>query len=205
VIEEFFTDLRQQLPTAPPVWNNVKRAYAGRAYHNLSHLNEMLMHLGGFRKQGIKPQDPLIFGIALVYHDIVYKPTRSNNEERSAQSATKLLRRNTGLSDERIHNCRRLILATKHHQLQEKDPPDTGLLIDLDLAVLARPAADYDRYAAAIRKEYWMVPGFVYRKERTRVLTALLDRPHIYQTEHGRSAYEAAARENLWRELRQLA
>jgi predicted metal-dependent HD superfamily phosphohydrolase len=89
--------------------------------------------------------------------------------------------------------------------LSETDPPDTPLLIDLDLAVLARPATDYDRYTAAIRKEYWMVPGFVYRKERTRVLAHLLDRPTIYQTPYGRKHYEAPARENLWRELRELA
>jgi predicted metal-dependent HD superfamily phosphohydrolase len=205
VIEEYVTRLRQQLPTAPPTWVNIKRAYAGRAYHNLDHLREMLHHLQHHESSGVRPHDPLIFGVALVYHDIVYKPTRSNNEERSAQSAVKLLRRNPEVADERVTACRRLILATKQHQLSETDPPDTPLLIDLDLAVLARPATDYDRYTAAIRKEYWMVPGFVYRKERTRVLAHLLDRPTIYQTPYGRKHYEAPARENLWRELRELA
>ena len=200
MVEAFFTTLQQQLDCPLATWTNIEKAYAGRAYHNLNHLEEMLVHLA----KHPPPKDPLVFGIALVYHDIVYKPTRSDNESRSADSATRLLEAQGTFSQERIDRCREMILCTKDHLPSEQDDGDEALLIDLDLAVLARKPADYDRYTAALRKEFWMVPGFVFRNGRRNVLTSLLDRPKIFRTEKGYADYEAPARENLWRELREL-
>ncbi|WP_116126130.1 hypothetical protein [Lewinella sp. IMCC34183] len=200
MIQDYFTELSQQLAPTGLNWENVRRAYAGRAYHNLTHLDEMIGHL----PQHAAPQDPVVFGVALVYHDIVHKPTRSDNEERSARSAERDLRQDTSISAERIDRCRQLILSTKQHLPSPADDGDEALLIDLDLAVLARAPDSYDQYATAVRREFWMLPYFVFRNGRTRVLTALLDRPAIYHTAFGRDHYEAPARENLWRELRNL-
>ncbi len=202
-IESFFHSLQQQLPTLDLNWKNVRRAYTGRPYHNLDHLNEMLRHLDRHRNAGNAPTDEGIFGMALVYHDLVYKPTRSDNEQRSAQAAEELLLVGE-ISADRIAHCTALIMATKSH-LPNPEDHDAALLIDLDLAVLAREPEGYDRYAAAVRKEFWMVPGFVFRKGRVKALTQLLDREHIYQTAYGRAEYEKQARENLWREVRSLA
>ena len=202
-IESFFYSLQQQLPTLDLNWKNVRRAYTGRPYHNLDHLNEMLEHLEHHRSAGNAPTDEGIFGMALVYHDLVYKPTRSDNEQRSAQAAEELLLAGN-ISLDRIAHCTALIMATKAH-LPVPQHHDANLLIDLDLAVLARDADGYDRYAAAVRKEFWMVPGFVFRKGRVKALNQFLDREHIYQTDYGRAEYEEQARENLWREVRSLA
>ena len=204
-IEAYFAALQQQLPKVPLDWKNVRRAYTGRAYHNLDHLNEMLAHLQRHRRASPEatPQDAALFGMALVYHDLIYKPTRKDNEQRSAQAAANLLREGK-LAPERIAYCERLILTTKTHLPSQPVDPDTALLIDLDLAVLARAPQDYDRYRTAIRREFWMLPGFVFRKGRTKALTTFLNRPHIYHTPYGSAHYEAAARENLWRELRSL-
>ncbi|MGB3801408.1 MAG: hypothetical protein WA952_16440 [Lewinella sp.] len=200
MVESYFADIRRQLDCPEESWHNVEQAYAGRAYHNLDHLDEMLALL----PEHEPPRDTLVFGISVVYHDIVYKPTRSDNEQRSADSATRLLERGGKLTADRIARCADLILATKGHIPSEHDDGDEALLIDLDLAVLARSPTDYDRYTAALRKEFWMIPGFVFRNGRRKVLTGLLDRPRIYHTEVGSSRYEAPARENLWRELREL-
>ena len=202
-IESFFHRLEQQLPTLDLSWKNVRRAYTGRAYHNLDHLDEMLHHLDRHRSAGSVPTDEGIFGMALVYHDLVYKPTRSDNEQRSAQAAEELLLAGK-ITPDRIARCNALIMATKAHLPVPKDH-DANLLIDLDLAVLARDPDGYDRYAAAVRKEFWMVPGFVFRRGRVRALNQFLDREHIYQTDFGRAEYEEQARENLWREVRSLA
>ncbi|PPK87494.1 putative metal-dependent HD superfamily phosphohydrolase [Neolewinella xylanilytica] len=200
MVEAFFTHLCDHLDCPQESWKNVRKAYAGRAYHNLDHLDEMLAHL----PDHVPPLDPSVFGIALVYHDIVYKPTRSDNERRSAHSAERLLEQGGKLTPDRIRRCTELILATKEHLPSLQDNGDESLLIDLDLAVLARPPEAYDRYTAALRQEFWMVPGFVFRSGRRKVLTTLLDRTHIYHTELGRATYEGPARENLWRELREL-
>ncbi|MBB4078993.1 putative metal-dependent HD superfamily phosphohydrolase [Lewinella aquimaris] len=207
MIEAYFFEVQAQLSSSLVDWKNIRRAYAGRPYHNLDHLNEMLTHLKRHQSAAGAdplPLDPLIFGVALIYHDIVYQPTRADNEARSAQSAVKMLRREGNLSEGRIDRCRRLILSTKKHRPSPDDDGDEALLNDLDLAVLARDPISYDRYADAIRKEFWMFPGFVFRTGRIKTLTNLLDRPHIYHTELGRQEYETPARENLWRELRNL-
>ena len=150
------------------------------------------------------PQNPDVFGFALLYHDIVYKPTRKDNEERSAASAARQLELGGQASGEQIRRCRELILATRDHLPAAQDDGDEALLIDLDLAVLARDPSGYDRYLDAVRREFWMVPGFVFRKARRQFLTTFLDRPTVYHTDYGRAHYEPAARENLWRELREL-
>jgi predicted metal-dependent HD superfamily phosphohydrolase len=202
-IESYFDQLRTQLAPAPLDWENVRHAYANRAYHNLDHLQEMLDHLEHHRTAGATVIDEHIFGMALVYHDLVYKPTRKDNEARSAAAAADLLGQHPALDQVRIDRCTQLIMATKIHLPGPDDTGDEALLIDLDLAVLARGTDGYDRYATAVRKEFWMLPGFVFRKGRSKALTSFLDREHIYHTEFGQKAYETKARENLWRELRE--
>ena len=156
------------------------------------------------QEQHAPARDPEVFGFALLYHDIVYKPTRKDNEERSAASAARQLDLGGQVSPARIERCRQLILATRSHLPAPRDDGDEALLIDLDLAVLARDPAGYERYLAAVRREFWMIPGFVFRKARRQFLTTFLDRPTVYHTAYGRAHYESAARENLWRELREL-
>ncbi|THH39257.1 HD domain-containing protein [Neolewinella litorea] len=200
MVKPFFDDLVRRLPTAGLNWNNLRRAYAGRPYHNLEHLEEMVAHLPRHRP----PADADMLGVALLYHDIVYKPTRIDNEERSAQSAVRDLQQMSDLAADRVDRCRQLILATKDYQPSDRDDGDEALLVDLDLVVLARDPAGYAQYAAALRQEYWMLPYFTFRPKRSEAITAFLDRPHIYHTDYGREHYEAQARENLWRELRDL-
>ena len=200
VVESYYAQLQGSLQLPPDCWRNIKRAYAGRAYHNLDHLQEMIGHLD----HHVPPKYPDIFGFALLYHDIVYKPTRKDNEARSAASAARQLEIGGRTPSDCIQRCQELIMATREHLPSAQDDGDEALLIDLDLAVLARDPSGYDRYLAAVRREFWMVPGFVFRKARRQFLTTFLDRPSVYHTAYGRTHYEPAARENLWRELREL-
>lgn len=200
MVQEYFNDLSRQLGPSGLSWDNIRRAYAGRPYHNLDHLAEMI----GYLHVTPPPHDPQMFAAALLYHDIVYKPTRIDNEARSARSVGKALQETPSVNAERIERCRRLVMATKRHLPSPTDDGDEALLIDLDLAVLARQPAAYDRYTDAVRQEFWMLPFFVFRKGRNKVITELLNRPQIFTTAYGREHFEAQARENLWRELRVL-
>lgn len=77
---------------------------------------------------------------ALFYHDIIYKVTRKDNEERSAIFAVERLKQlqEAGKSDLRLNNistrCEKMILTTKTHTIS--DDNDTNLFTDADLSIL---------------------------------------------------------------------
>lgn len=134
------------------------------------------------------------------FHDAVYDPTRTDNEERSAllaQTQLKGLELKASLR-ERVGE---LIRATQTHQ-----PTDAtaAWLLDADLAILGSEPQVYFAYARAIRLEYAWMPEERYREGRVRILTGFLERPQIYHTAPFRQRFEASARQNLTEEVLRL-
>ncbi len=202
-VAEFYQDARRKLGDGfQDYWPEIEQAYRGRPYHNLAHLAEMIGQLHAVPEMPAPASSP-IFAMALIYHDYVYQPTRRDNEARSADVCDEHLH-GDGLAQEKRNRCRELIMATKTHQPSTTDDGAEAWLIDLDLAVLARPAAGYQDYIRAIRKEFWMYPGFLYRPGRIKVLRHFLDMESIYKTPYGQENFEERARINLAAELRQL-
>jgi predicted metal-dependent HD superfamily phosphohydrolase len=94
----------------------------------------------------------------------------------------------------------RLILVTKTHEPEAAGVPDGGLMVDVDLAILGQPRAEFQAYDRAIREEYAWVPTEIYEEKRREVLQRFLLRPRLYQTDFFFGKYEAQARANLaWR------
>ncbi|MEO0735119.1 MAG: hypothetical protein AAFZ52_19955, partial [Bacteroidota bacterium] len=141
-----------------------------------------------------------LFGLALVYHDVIYRAGRKDNEARSADLLEKDLRE-MGQDQAAADYCRRLIMATKLHVPSSEDAGEEALLIDLDLAVLARDTTGYDNYTQGVRQEFRKYPGFLYRPGRKKALRHFLEQDRIYHTAFFRDLYEDLARENLRREL----
>jgi predicted metal-dependent HD superfamily phosphohydrolase len=180
-----------------PVFEHLARAYAEpqRAYHTLEHIRDCLAQ---FDQASMLAERPVEVETALWLHDVVYNPRAPDNEERSAEWAEKLLRRNgvTGVAVERI---RALILATKH---QAPAPGgDAALLVDIDLSILGMDVEIFERYEQKIGQEYSFVPEQAFREGRIRILESFLKREFIYQTSFFRERYEAQARENLLRSI----
>ncbi|WP_273443830.1 hypothetical protein [Neolewinella agarilytica] len=188
-------------PAAVTAWPAIKKAYEGRAYHNLNHLQEMIGHFpknAPFRLP--ESRQAAIFGIALIYHDIIYQAGRKDNEKCSADRAEAALLL-AGASTAETDYCRSLIMATKTHQPDGPEANDQCLLIDLDLAVLARTPEGYDIYARAVRQEFSWFPDFLYRPGRKKALQHFLEQDFIYYTPMFREGYEDRARANLKREM----
>lgn len=179
-------------------WNEIQKKYSSkfRHYHNLEHLEHMLNELDEVRSQ-VKDLDTLLF--AIFYHDIVYKPTKSDNEH---QSALLFEKRISPTSFSNIAACVTQIELTKEHQRSTDN--DTNILLDLDLSILGKNPQEYLQYSKNIRKEYQIYPDFMYRKGRKKVLKHMLELESIYKTTFFKQAYEHQARENLRRELSQL-
>lgn len=170
-----------------------------RAYHTELHLRECLEWLDRLRALA---RDPAALELAIWYHDAVYRPRRSDNEQASADLATADLRA-AGAIDTLIAEVSALILATTHRATPP--PGDTALLADIDLAILGAPAPRYAEYEAQIRAEYRWVPGFVFRSRRAALLREFLARPRLYSTPELFDRLEAQARLNLAHAIHELS
>jgi predicted metal-dependent HD superfamily phosphohydrolase len=139
---------------------------------------------------------------AIWFHDAVYVPGGSDNEDRSAHLAqTALLA--CAAPPETARRIAELVLATRH--LTVPRDVDAQLLCDVDLSILGRGPEIFDEFERRIRREYHWVPDPAYRMARSEVLSGFLGRHPIYQTEYFQHLYENPARANLERVIAQLA
>jgi predicted metal-dependent HD superfamily phosphohydrolase/dephospho-CoA kinase len=181
----------EQVALRKPLYDDLCRRYAEphRSYHTLEHVRACLRDLD---RAG--SPDAAIVEMALWYHDAIYDPRTHDNEERSAIFAEESMRANR-LADELIRRVTRLIRATKTHNASvDRLAP---LFVDIDLAILGAPPAQFAAYERGIRAEYHWVPEFIYRRERARVLRQFLAREPLFNTERLRAALEQRAKVNL--------
>jgi predicted metal-dependent HD superfamily phosphohydrolase len=191
-------------PSAEAVLGEAVQAYAAphRHYHTLGHIAALLALLG---RHGADAADRDALALAILFHDVVYEPTRQDNEEASAAWATGRLT-GLGLSEELRRKVARYIVATRHDRASEAAAEaDLALLLDLDLSILASAPHDYRLYAQAVRREYAFVPDALYRTGRRRVLEGLRQRERIYLTAPLHAAWEQPARANIAAEIARLA
>ena len=168
----------------------------GRHYHNLSHIEDCLAALA--RVDGLSAAEREILSAAIWWHDVVYDPTRSDNEELSAQFAEQNVR--PDISGE----VGRLIRLTRTHDVQADDRLG-AILISIDLSILGAEPARYDAYAAAIRQEFIHVGDADYRAGRAGVLRRFAARAVIFPDAGFAATYDRRARDNLARELASLS
>ena len=170
-----------------------------RRYHATEHLRAVLDHVDALAEHA---GDPDTVRLAAWFHDAVYRPDRSENEERSAALAVRALTE-AGLSRERVAEVARLVRLTVTHRPEPGDR-DGEVLCDADLAVLGGPPQAYAAYAAAVREEYAFVPEEDFRAGRAAILRQLLALPALYRTTTALDRFDAAARANLAAELTRL-
>ncbi|MFE0853555.1 hypothetical protein CJD44_29190 [Streptomyces sp. alain-838] len=171
-----------------------------RRYHTLAHLTAVLDHVDVLEEYA---DDPDAVRLAAWFHDAVYLPDRSENEERSARLAERALPE-AGVPAGKTAEVARLVRLTVTHS-PAGDDRDGQVLCDADLAILASPPSAYAAYTAAVRQEYHFVPDDAFREGRAAVLRQLLDLPRLFHTPHGRREWEATARYNLTGELEMLS
>ncbi|WP_415952312.1 hypothetical protein [Streptomyces sp. KLOTTS4A1] len=170
-----------------------------RRYHTLDHLTAVLSHVDVLADHAT---DPELVRLAAWFHDAVYLPERSENEERSARLAERALAE-AGLEPSAVAEVARLVRLTTTHAPAEDDRNGQALC-DADLAILASSPAAYAVYTAAVREEYAFVPDEAFRGGRAAILEQLLALPRLFHTPHGAGHWETAARANLAKELADL-
>jgi predicted metal-dependent HD superfamily phosphohydrolase len=171
-----------------------------RHYHTLAHLTAVLDHVDVLEEYAA---DPDVVRLAAWFHDAVYLPERSENEERSARLAERALPE-AGVGDTRTAEVARLVRLTVTHDPADDDR-DGQVLCDADLAILAAPPSAYAAYTAAVREEYHFVPNDAFRSGRAAILRRLLGLPRLFRTPYGQEKWEATARYNITSELEMLS
>ncbi|MBT9394961.1 hypothetical protein KLP40_17480 [Hymenobacter sp. NST-14] len=180
-------------------YRQLESAYSGpgRHYHNLTHIRALLDTVD---QHAALVHDRAVVELAIWFHDAVYDYRSAENEIRSAALARQFLARTT-LSPEQQARVAYLIECTARHTARHAPAPDLDFFLDADLQILGAAEADYAEYARQIRQEYRLIPGFLYRRGRRKVLEQLLNTPVLYCTPEFRARLDAAARRNLRWEL----
>jgi predicted metal-dependent HD superfamily phosphohydrolase len=177
----------------------VAYAESTRAYHTAEHIRDCLAQFDLSQHTAQRPDE---VEAAIWFHDAVYLPGGSDNEEGSARLAQTTLAE-AGAPLEAAHRIAGLVLATQH--LAIPGEPGAALLCDIDLSIFGRAPEVFDQFERRIRLEYGWVPEPVYRSARAEILDGFLRRPSIFQTDFFRERYEIPARANLQRVIAQLS
>ena len=201
VLKDTFIELLKNYtdndPLKEELWTEIEKNYSDekRYYHTLQHLDNLLRQLSEV-KGDIKNWETILF--TLYYHDIIYNPLKSDNEEKSAVLAEKRMKE-ISVSSEIINHCKKQILATKGHNKSTDN--DTNYFTDADLSVLGQPWETYSKYYKNIRKEYSVYPDLVYHTGRKNVVRHFLSMDRIFKTDFFFNKFETQAKRNLTKEL----
>jgi predicted metal-dependent HD superfamily phosphohydrolase len=188
----------------------LREAYAtpARAYHHFGHVEAVLAHFSSVA-DGPGWSRPSEAWLAVLYHDAIHVPGRSDNEARSAALATAEIGHWLPGASLDVARVAALIELTARHgtlapeQLGDgPDGDDRRHFLDCDMAILGADPATFDAYDQAIAEEYrGVVPAWLYRVNRRRFLRGLLRRERIYLSDFFRDRFETPARTNLRRVL----
>lgn len=201
MLKAIFISLTNKYTSQPALaenlWADIEKHYTSpkRHYHNLQHLENMYTRLKGCHTQ-INDWDTLLF--SLFYHDIIYKASSKDNEEKSALAAIKALNQ-IGYPKEKIRLCGEQIMTTKSHEATINN--DTNLFTDADLSILGADWDSYLEYSKQVRKEYSIYPDFLYNPGRKKALEHFLAMENIFKTAYFQQKFEQQARINLVAEI----
>ncbi len=121
-----------------------------RAYHNLNHIEDCLKEFDDYYKDKtyLTKEAIQIIKFALIYHDCIYDPKNTNNEELSAQRAFIDLS-SVGFDILNSKLVYKAILATKHLETQKNHYPE--IICDIDLSILGKDPDTFWLYDKQIR------------------------------------------------------
>lgn len=179
-----------------------------RAYHNTSHLEDVLAKLD-WAKDAVAAEPEVLamdgaardrmfarIALALFYHDVIYDTKAKDNEEKSRRLFCDHAR-TFGMQDADIAAISRLIDITASHT--NAAAIDEKIMADCDLAILGAGRFAFEAYDLGIRREYAHVPSPLYAAARKKILRHFLETPRLFKTEAFHAAFDAAARDNLAR------
>jgi len=170
---------------------------ASRHYHNLKHIENLITQI---ETLSLSAYDNAILINVALFHDVIYKAGRKDNELKSAEFATYWLSKLNMRTTELEIICD-IIRSTNAHQSSDLL---TQIFLDIDLSILGENEENYQKYLVKIRKEHISIPNYLYKIGRKRFLKNMLSRKAIFSTSEYFETFENQARKNLSNELNVL-
>lgn len=166
-----------------------------RTYHNTTHLRHMLANLSMLNSLSTENV------LACFYHDYIYVPGNSDNEEKSTKIALVQLTK-LGFDKPLIDAVITRIMATIKHSDAFND--EVNQFLDSDMSILAASPIKYAQYQEKVRAEFRTIPNFLYFRGRKSFLKAIVKQRNIFLSEKTRTLWEDQARQNIISELAML-
>lgn len=164
-------NIKCDINTILAMWNE-----SHRHYHNLDHLNDLISQINSFKNESnisSKEYEKLL--ITSLFHDIIYDPMKSDNEEKSAEFFINCCENKT--SD--IFEIQKAILETKTH---ESSIGLSTLFNRFDMNIVDRDFDQLLKWEEGIHEEFKSY-GEKYKEGRLMFLESLLDK-HLNNTEN---------------------
>ncbi len=156
-------NIKCDINTLLSMWNE-----SHRHYHNLNHLNDLIDQINENKsKYSEKEYEKLM--LTALFHDCVYDPTSSENEEKSADFFENCcLDKNSDVLE-----VKQMILDTKTHQSTTNLSESFN---HYDMNIVERDFDQLLEWENGIREEYSVYPKETYKEGRVKFLESLLDK-----------------------------
>jgi predicted metal-dependent HD superfamily phosphohydrolase len=174
------------------IHQNLIKSYSElqRHYHTLTHIAHCLSL---FDKISAELQNPEALELAIWFHDVIYKPGATDNEQLSADQFMALS--NGKFSDQLRDTVYQHIMATVHDG-SEFENADTNYMLDIDLSSFGRPWPEFIRDSDNLRLEMGDLSDEIFYKKQASFQDRLFSRPRFFRSKYFYDHFESQARQN---------
>ena len=183
-------------------WQEILEHYTKKwkYYHNLNHIYSFVELFEKYNNniQNYKSE----FLISIFFHDIIYIPSRKDNEDESMNLFNKFYSETNpkNLNKEKVIE---FISETKNHTLNIiHNNEELNYFLDMDMHILSEE--NWEDYENKIRKEYPYLSEIEYKNGRIKFLQSCLNKEKIYRTKIFYDAFEQKARSNIKKIIEKL-
>ena len=157
-------NIKCDVNTLLSMWNE-----SHRHYHNLNHLNDLIEQINENKsKYSEKEYEKLM--LTALFHDCVYYPTSSTNEEDSAKF---LIECAVDKSNSDILEVKQMVLDTKTHK---STTPLSESFNKFDMSIVERDFDQLLEWETGISQEFSIYTKEEYKEGRVKFLESLLDK-----------------------------
>ena len=169
-----------------------------RFYHTLQHIEHCIFM---FDECSALVDNPDALELAIWFHDVIYEPSASDNEARSAQLYLQL---SDGVHAETTRSLvDRLIMATLHLGCSLADG-DASYMVDIDLSSFGLPWDEFLRDSENLRREASHLDDAAYHQKARAFHHSLRSRERFFYTDFFAERLEARAHRNIERYIERI-